>query len=112
MEDLINTTAGSPGLLSKIKEYGIAGGRAAADQALKLYYVMLSPQTTLLNKAIIGSALLYQFLPKQLLSRERNGILGILDNVVTLGIAYNRVKASVTPEITEQVNAKLAEWGL
>ena len=46
-----------------------------------------------------------------LMSRENFGpILSLLDNAVTLAIAYNRVKAHVTPEIEEKVNQQLVEW--
>lgn len=110
--DLSNIISNPSELLEKIKEYGKIAGRAGASMALHLYYVMVSPQTSMLNKTIIAAALAYQFLPKQLLSRERNGVLGITDNVVTLAIAYNRVKANITPEVTANVEAKLFEWGL
>ena len=98
-------------LLEKIKQYSATAGKAGAGMALTLYYVLASPQTSVANKAIIGAALAYQFLPNQILTREKNGVLGIADNIITLTIAYNRIKASITPEITAQVEAKLLEWG-
>lgn len=97
-------------LLDKIKDYAQTAGIAAARIPLNLYYIMMSSNTSMTNKAIIGAALGYQFFPKQILTREKNGVWGIADNIVALGIAYNRMKACITPEITAQVDAKLQEW--
>ena len=99
-------------IYDKIRQYGLTAGRSAAGMALELYFTMVSPQTSMVNKAIISAALAYQFLPRQVLSREKHGAMGVVDNVLTLALAYNRIKASITPEISAQVEAKLNEWGL
>lgn len=85
-------------------------GRGTTRIFLELYYVLKSPDTPIWDKTIIVSALSYQFLPKQILSREKHGLLGYADNVVTLMLAYNRVKRRVTPQIAMQVDRVLNQW--
>lgn len=77
---------------------------------LELYFVLKSPDTPFGDKTIIVSALCYQILPKQILSKEKHGLLGYTDNVVTLMLAYNRVKRRVTPQIAVQVDRVLTQW--
>lgn len=77
---------------------------------LELYFVLKSPDTPFWDKTIIVSALSYQFLPKQILIKEKHGVLGYTDNVVTLMLAYNRVKKRVTPQIAVQVDRVLTQW--
>lgn len=71
-----------------------------------------SPHTPALDKTLIIAALGYQLLPddKKLLSREKYGLLGLIDNGAALVLAYNRVKTRVTPQIEVQVNAILNQW--
>lgn len=93
-----------------IKQNASRVGRGTTRIFLELYYVLKSSDTPFWDKTIIVSALSYQFLPKQLLSREKHGILGYTDNVVTLMLAYNRVKKRVTPQIAVQVDSVLNKW--
>ena len=71
-----------------------------------------SPHTPALDKALIIAALGYQLLTddKKLLSREKYGLLGLIDNGAALALAYNRVKTRVTPQIEAQVDAILNQW--
>lgn len=85
-------------------------GRGTTRIFLELYYVLKSSDTPFWDKTIIVSALSYQFLPKQILSKEKHGILGYADNLVTLMLAYNRVKKMVTPQIAAQVDRVLTKW--
>lgn len=93
-----------------IKQNASKAGRGTTRIFLELYYVLKSPDTPIWDKTIIVSALSYQFLPKQILSREKHGLLGYADNVVTLMLAYNRVKRRVTPQIAMQVDKILNQW--
>lgn len=93
-----------------IKQNASKVGRGTTRIFLELYYVLQSPDTPFWDKTIIVSALSYQFLPKQILSKEKHGILGYTDNVVTLMLAYNRVKKRVTPQIAVQVDRVLTQW--
>ena len=93
-----------------IKQNASKVGRGTTRIFLELYYVLKSSDTPIWDKTIIVSALSYQFLPKQILSREKHGLLGYADNVVTLMLAYNRVKRRVTPQIAMQVDRVLNQW--
>ena len=85
-------------------------GKGTTRIFLELYYVLKSPDTSFWDKTLIISALSYQFLPKQILSKEKHGVLGYTDNVLTLMLAYNRVKRRVTPQIAMQVDRVLTQW--
>ena len=85
-------------------------GRETTKIALELFYVMMSPDTGMLDKVIIGAALGYQFLGEDMIDREEHPLLGFLDNGITLFVAYSRVQANITPEIEADVNALLDEW--
>ncbi|MBP5500494.1 MAG: hypothetical protein J6Y05_07335 [Bacteroidales bacterium] len=100
----------SGALLEKIKSGAQTAGREATKVSLECYQVMTAETTPTVDKVIIGAALAYQFMPN-LMNRDNFGpILSLLDNAVTLAIAYNRVKTHVTPEIEEKVNLQLSEW--
>lgn len=112
MDELSNLFGGAEQLWQYIKIYAAKAGREAARVVLKLYYVVKSPQTPALDKTLIIAALGYQLLPddKKLLSREKYGVLGFLDNGAALALAYNRIKTRVTPQIEAQVDAVLNQW--
>lgn len=93
-----------------IKQNALKVGSGTTRIFLELYYVLKSPDTPFWDKTIIVSALSYQFLPKQILSKDKHGILGYTDNIVTLMLAYNRVKKRVTPQIAVQVDSVLTQW--
>ena len=85
-------------------------GLEATRIMLELFYVLKSPETSMLNKTLIVAALGYQLLPEDIMPRDKYGLFGFLDNGVTLSFAYNKVKSSVTPEIEQQVNNILRNW--
>ena len=93
-----------------IKQNASNLGRGTTRILLELYYVLKDPTTSVWDKTIIVSALGYQFLPNQLLSKEKHGVFGYADNVATLMIAYNKVKKRVTPQIAVQVDMTLNQW--
>lgn len=112
MDELSNLFGGAEQLWQYIKIYAAKAGREATRVVLELYYVVKSPHTPALDKTLIVAALGYQLLPddKKLLSREKYGLLGLLDNGAALALAYNRVKNRVTPQIEAQVDAILNQW--
>lgn len=113
MDDFKNLMArfgGADQMWNYIQKYAAKGGREVSKTVLELFYVMKSPNTGIMDKTLIGSALAYQLLPEDLMPRDKFGLLGFLDNGVTLAFAYNRVKKLVTPQIENQVAAILNQW--
>lgn len=112
MDELSNLFGGAEQLWQYINIYAAKAGREATRVVLELYYVVKSPHTPALDKTLIIAALGYQLLPddNKLLSREKFGLLGLLDNGAALALAYNRVKTRVTPQIEAQVDAILNQW--
>lgn len=93
-----------------IKGYAVKVGRVAVRPVLLLYYVMRSEETPKKDKLTIFGALAYVILPVDLLNAKRLPIIGWIDEVVSLAVAYNRVKSSITPEIEQQVTNTLNNW--
>jgi uncharacterized membrane protein YkvA (DUF1232 family) len=110
MDELTNLFGGTEQIWEYIKKYAKTAGRAATKIVLELYYVVKSPDTPIIDKTIIITALAYQLLPEDLISSKKLGRLGALDNGAALILAYDRVKARVTPQIDAQVNAILNQW--
>lgn len=110
MDEMLNRFGGMENILVAIKNVAAKAGRATTKMMLELYYVMKRPSTSTANKAIIVAALGYQLLPKDIMPRKKYGLLGFLDNGITLAVAYNRVKSSITPEIEMQVTNTLNSW--
>lgn len=112
MDELSNLFGSTEQMWQYIKIYAEKAGREATRIVLELYYVVKSPHTPALDKTLIIAALGYQLLPddKKLLSREKYGLLGLLDNGAALALAYNRVQTRLTPQIENQVNTILDQW--
>jgi len=97
--------------LEFIKKQAVNGSIETTKMLLELYYVMMDENTSKFNKFIIGSALAYQFLPNDFISRDDYGFLGYVDNAGILYLAYQRMKKSITPEIAQKVEDTLKSWG-
>ena len=97
-------------ILEHIKLQAFKGSKESTRMMLELYYVMLSNKTSKFNKIIIACAFAYQFLPNDFLPKEDYGVLGYLDNISILYIAYKRVKKCVTPEIAQKVENTINSW--
>lgn len=110
LNNIFSKFGGSEQMWKYIQRYAAKGGREVTKTVLELFYVMKSPNTGMLDKTLIGAALAYQLLPEDLMPRDKFGLLGFLDNGVTLAFAYNRVKKLVTPQIENQVSVMLDQW--
>ena len=110
MDEILKMFGGTENIWAVIRENAPKVGIEATKIMLELFYVLKSPETSMINKSLIVAALGYQLLPKDVFPREKFGLIGLLDNGITLAFAYNRVKSSVTPEIEQQVNIVLRSW--
>lgn len=97
-------------LFENIKSMGKSVGRASIRPALCLYYVLKSPETSSSDKIMIVSALSYLVLPVSLISARRFSILGWVDEIAAVMLAYNKVKKHITPEIESEVENTLEKW--
>ena len=110
MDEILKLFGGTENIWAAIKDNAGVLGKEATRTMLELFYVLKSPETGMLNKTMIVAALGYQLLPEDVLPRSKFGMLGLIDNGAALALAYNRVKASVTPEIKQQVNNIVTNW--
>lgn len=97
-------------IMQHIKKGAKTAGRETTKIGLELYQVMKAKDTPMMDKTIIGAALAYQFLPNDLISTKNFGAIGALDNAIAIGVAYNRMKKHITPEIQASVKTQLDEW--
>lgn len=94
----------------KIKSGAATAGRETTKMGVELFLIMKSKDTKMMDKAIIGAALAYQFLPNDMISTKEYGALGAVDNAIALGVAYSRMKKYITPEIEAEANQYLEKW--
>ncbi len=99
-----------PLLWEKLGDYARKAGRVSARPLLLLYYVMKSPDAPKSDKLLIASAISYLVFPIDLISAKRLPIIGWIDEVVSLTIAYQKVCKYITPEIESEVNNILERW--
>lgn len=97
-------------LWEKIGDYARKAGRVSARPPLLLYYVMKSPDTPKSDKLLIASAISYLVLPIDLISVKRLPIIGWIDEIVSLTVAYQKVCKYITPDIESEVDSILERW--
>lgn len=97
-------------LLSYIAEFAKKTGRIATRPVILLYYVMKSKDTPMADKIMLASAIAYVVLPIDLLSAKRIPILGWIDEIVSLTVAYQKVRSHVTPEMEAKADQLLDKW--
>ena len=72
--------------------------------------MLKSPDTPKSDKLLIVSALSYLVLPIDLISAKRLPVIGWIDEIVSLTIAYQKVCKYITPEIQWKVDNILDRW--
>lgn len=97
-------------LWERLGDYARKTGRVSTRPLLLLYYVMKSPDTLKSDKLLIASAISYLVLPIDLISAKRLPIIGWIDEVVSLTVAYQKVCKYITPEIESEVDKILEQW--
>ena len=97
-------------LLSKIGEYAKKVGRWSVRPVLLMWYVMLSEDTPKADKILILSAISYLVFPVDLISAKRLPIIGWLDEIVSITVAYDKVCKHITPEMEAKADALLDRW--
>lgn len=85
-------------------------GRETTRQLLLTYYVMTSRSTPRSEKLLLASAIAYVVLPIDLISARRLPVIGWIDEVVSLTVAYRKVRAHVTPEMEQKAESQLDKW--
>lgn len=94
-------------LWDEIGAYAKKVGRASTKLVLMLYYVMRSPYTPKSEKLMVASAIAYVVLPVDVLSAKRIPVIGWLDEVVSLTVAYQKACRYITPEMEKKVDEVL-----
>ena len=97
-------------LWEKICEYAKKGGRLGTRPLLLLYYVMTSPDTPRKDKMIIGAAIGYVVLPIDFISARRIPIIGWFDELISVSIAYEKMRKYITAEMEMRADAQLDKW--
>lgn len=110
MDEILKIFGGDENIWTAIQNNAGKLGIETTRVMLELFYVLKSPETNIIDKTLIVTALGYQLLPEDIFPREKYGLLGFLDNFVTISYAYNKVKSSVTPQIANQVDNILYQW--
>lgn len=94
----------------KLQEYAIKVGRISTRPLLLLYFIMVSKDTPKSDKLMILSTISYLVFPVDLISAKRLPIIGWIDEVFSLSVAYQKVSKNITPEIERKTDALLDKW--
>lgn len=105
-QSFINTKV----LKEKLQEYAMKVGRISARPLLLLYFIMVSKDTPKSDKLIILSTISYFVFPIDLISAKRIPIIGCIDEVLSLSVAYQKMSKNITPEIERKTDALLDKW--
>ena len=105
-QSLINTKV----LKEKLQEYAMKVGLISARPLLLLYFIMVSKDTPKSDKLIILSTISYFVFPIDLISAKRIPIIGCIDEVLSLSVAYQKMSKNITPEIERKTDALLDKW--
>lgn len=97
-------------LKDKLQEYATKVGRISARPLLLLYFIMVSKDTPKSDKLIILSTISYFVFPIDLISAKRIPIIGCIDEVLSLSVAYQKISKNITPEIERKTDALLDKW--
>lgn len=93
-----------------IGEYAKKVGRVAARPVILTYYVMMDELTPTKEKIALGTAIAYVVLPIDLLSAKRLHVIGWLDEVMSLSVAYQKVQSHVTQKMERDADELLDKW--
>lgn len=97
-------------LMSYIGEYAKKVGRVAARPILLTYFVMVDAKTPTSDKLALAAAISYVVLPIDLLSAKRIPIIGWIDEIFSLSVAYSKVQAHITKEMERKADELLDKW--
>lgn len=97
-------------LKDRLHEYALKIGRVSARPVLLLYFVMVSRDTPKKDKLMILSTISYLVFPVDLISAKRLPIIGWMDEVFSLSVAYQKVCKNITPEIDRKTDELLDKW--
>lgn len=94
----------------EIGRYARKVGRVSTRPVLLLYYVMISNNTPKSEKLMLASAIAYVVLPIDLISVKRWPIIGWIDEVVSLTVAYQKVCKYITKDMERKADELLDRW--
>lgn len=97
-------------LWNNLKGFAKRMGRRTARTPLLLYYVLKSDTTSKKDKAIIYAALAYLILPVDFIRSQRFGLLGWVDEYLSIHIVFDRMQKYITPAMYTQAEKQLDEW--
>ena len=96
-------------LWKKIGSVAKSAGKKGIYNVLLLYYVLMSDKTPTKYKAMIIGALGYFIFPLDIIP-DIIPTVGYTDDITAIAGVVVAVAKSISPEIKEQVKAKLEEW--
>lgn len=97
-------------LMFYIGEYAKKVGRVAARPVLLTYFVMMDDKTPTRDKLAFGTAIAYVVLPIDLFSAKRFPIIGWLDEILSLSVAYDKVQKHITKDMERKADELLDKW--
>lgn len=97
-------------LWNNLKSFAIKSGRITTKPLLTFYYVMNSPGTSVLERALIYGGVFYIISPISALPTRVLSWLGILDEAAIIAFIYKKISNKITPIIQQKVQETIDSW--
>lgn len=91
-------------LFDRFKEYAFKVGRVAVRLVFLLYYLLRSEDIPRKNKITIFGAFAYLVFLVDLLDAKRLPIIGWLDEIASMAVAFQRMSKQISPEMKIRVD--------
>lgn len=88
----------------RIRDWARKAGRVSPRPVLLIFYVVKSRETPWKDRMLALSAISYLIFPIDILDAKRLPIIGWLDEIATISVAYQKVYKHVTPEIEAKMD--------
>lgn len=93
-----------------LKSFALKSGRFVTKPLLTFYYVMDSPDTSVLDRALIYGGIFYVISPISVLPTRVLSWFGIMDEAAIVALIYKKISDKVTPTIEQKVQDTLDVW--
>lgn len=97
-------------LWNNLKSFALKSGRFVSKPLLTFYYVMDSPDTSVLDRALIYGGLFYIISPISVLPTRVLSWFGIMDEAAVIACIYKKISGKITPTIEQKVQDTLCAW--
>lgn len=110
MKQKMKHTVSFMNLVFYLEECAKKIGRVAIRPILLTYFVIMDEKTPTDDKIALATSIMYLILHIDLISAKRFPVIGWMDEIISLSVAYKKVQSHITTDIERQANELLDKW--